>query len=196
MSTFNARGLGGRVKKNKIQNLIRLNKVEFMAIQETKLEVITPSLCYNLWGSEDCEWVFCPSVGNSGGILSLWSKSSATTLFTFQGEGYVGVCLEWGVLKHRCVVINVYAKCNLAAKRRMWDSITNERKTRGGGTWCVLGDFNSVLRRDERRGVNVEMSSTHVLESFSSITFWGRRSWKTLVCLVEGLRGVTHMVSR
>lgn len=48
VSTFNARGLGGRVKKNKIRNLIRQNKVEFLVIQDTKLEVITPPLCYNL----------------------------------------------------------------------------------------------------------------------------------------------------
>lgn len=35
---------------------------------------------------------------------------------------------------------------------------------RGGGAWCVLGDFNLVLRRDERRGVNEEVSLTRVLE--------------------------------
>ena len=32
------------------------------------------------------------------------------------------------------------------------------------GAWCVLGDFNSVLRRDERRGVNEDVSSMYVLE--------------------------------
>jgi exonuclease III len=93
VTTFNVRGLGGRVKKNKIRDLSRSNKV---AVQETKLQEITPALCYSLWGGEHCDWAFRPSEGNSGGILSLWRKSSDNFLFSFQEEGYVGVCLEWG----------------------------------------------------------------------------------------------------
>lgn len=91
--------------------------MDFSAFQETKLEVITPALCYSLWDGEDCDWAFRASEGNSGGILSLWRKSSANFLFSFQGEGYVGVCLEWGVKKKRCIVVNVYSKCDLVAKR-------------------------------------------------------------------------------
>jgi len=71
VSTFNVRGLGGRVKKNKIRELVRLNKVDFIAVQETKLEEINSALCYYLWGSQDCDWAFRPSEDNSGGILSI-----------------------------------------------------------------------------------------------------------------------------
>jgi len=45
---FNIRGLGGRQKKNKIKELIREHKVEFLAIQETKMEVINSRLCQSL----------------------------------------------------------------------------------------------------------------------------------------------------
>jgi len=55
-----------------------------------------------------------------------------------------------GVEKHRRVVINIYAKCDLAAKRILWDNIIEEQETRGKRVWCVLGDFSKVLRRDER----------------------------------------------
>jgi len=55
VTTFNVRGLGGRVKKNKIRELVRQHNVDFLALQETKLEVITPSLCFSIWGNEDCE---------------------------------------------------------------------------------------------------------------------------------------------
>jgi len=55
MTTFNVRGLGGRVKKNKIRELVRQHNVDFLALQETKLEVITPSLCFSIWGNEDYE---------------------------------------------------------------------------------------------------------------------------------------------
>ncbi|CAJ2644334.1 unnamed protein product [Trifolium pratense] len=57
--------------------MIRINNIGFLAIQETKLEVITESLCCSLWGSSDCDWVFLPSEGRSGGILSIWSDFNA-----------------------------------------------------------------------------------------------------------------------
>jgi exonuclease III len=43
--SFNIRGLGGRVKRRRIRELVREHKVDFLAIQETKLEVISDSLC-------------------------------------------------------------------------------------------------------------------------------------------------------
>lgn len=117
--SFNIRGLGGRQKKNKIRELVRDHKVDFIALQETKMEEITARLCFNLWRSEDCCWEFLPSEGNSGGLLSIWRKSSSTVNYTFSREGFVGVSLEWGALKRRCVLINVYAKCDSEAKRRL-----------------------------------------------------------------------------
>jgi len=138
------------VKKNKVRNLVLHNKVDFLALQETKLEEITPSLCYSIWGNEDCMWAFRASKGSSGGILSIWSKSSAELLFSFQGDGYVGVCLEWGVEKIRVIIVNVYSKCDLEAKRRLWEALVLEKESRGRGAWCMVGDFNAVRRREER----------------------------------------------
>jgi hypothetical protein len=71
ISSFNIRGLGGAVKRNSIKELLRKENVDFLALQETKLESISDSVCYGLWGDEDCQWVSLPSVGNSGGILSI-----------------------------------------------------------------------------------------------------------------------------
>jgi hypothetical protein len=88
--SFNIRGLGGFVKRRRIKHLVQLEKVDFMAIQETKMEVISEALCYSLWGGDDCEWAFLPAIGNSGGILSLWSKVNSSLIFTFIGEGFVG----------------------------------------------------------------------------------------------------------
>ena len=74
ITTFNIRGLGGVLKRNKVKELVRVQKVNFLAIRETKMKVITPNFCYNLWGSEDCERSFPPSEGNSGCIVFVWNK--------------------------------------------------------------------------------------------------------------------------
>lgn len=160
--SFNIRGLGGRNKINKIKELVRNHKVDFLAIQETKMEDFTSSFCYNLWGSDDCQWVFRPSEGNSGGLLSIWRKSLANFHYSFVGESFVGVSLEWGERKHRCVLINVYAMCEVVAKKRLWERLVLARRNLGGGAWCILGDFNSVAGRVERRGVNVEASASQI----------------------------------
>jgi hypothetical protein len=84
------------------------------------------------------------------------------------GEGFVGVCLEWGVLKSICFVVNVYSKCDFVSKRRLWNNITMSNEGFGSGKWCVMGDFNAVLHPEERRGANVELSSSREMRGFRS----------------------------
>ncbi|MCH84952.1 LINE-1 reverse transcriptase like, partial [Trifolium medium] len=159
------------VKKSMIRKMVKDEKVEFLAIQVTKLEEVSDALCYNIWGGEDCSWAFYPSVGNSGGILSIWRKSVSSLIFSFTGDGYVGVCLEWGVQKKRCFLVNVYSKCELSNKRRLWESILMSKGGFGGGAWCVIGDFNAVLHRDERRGINFQSPMDVSLESIEFNNF-------------------------
>ncbi|MCH97949.1 endonuclease/exonuclease/phosphatase family protein [Trifolium medium] len=138
MTTMEGRdkSLGGAVKRNAIKEMIRKEKIEFLAIQETKMEIIPDSLCYNIWGGEDCQWVYLPSVGNSGGMLSIWSKSFASLIFYFSGDSFIGVCLEWGALKKRCFVVNVYSKCDLSGKRNLWETLVTTRKNVFGSDKC------------------------------------------------------------
>lgn len=88
IDSMNIRGLG--VKKKKIKDLIRSNKLEFLAIQETKLETVDGSLSEYLWGDASCEWEFSPSIGRFGGMLCIWNKESFRLLFSFKGGGFCG----------------------------------------------------------------------------------------------------------
>jgi hypothetical protein len=141
------------VKRKKIRDLVRGEKLDFLAIQETNMEAISDSFVNNLWGSCDCDWAFLPAEGNSGGILSIWNKVKASLVFTFIGVGFVGVCLDIVNESRRCFVVNVYAKCNFRAKQQLWRDILMSKRGFGEGLWCVLGDFNSVRDNIERRGV-------------------------------------------
>jgi hypothetical protein len=40
--------------------------------------------------------------------------------------------------------VNIYSKCDLAAKRRLWENIVLVKNTFGDWVWCVVGDFNAV----------------------------------------------------
>jgi hypothetical protein len=96
---------------------------------------------------------------------------------TFIGEGFVGVCLEWGVLKSTCFLVNVYAKCDLPSKRRLWQNISMSKLGFGNGKWCVIGDFNAVLYPEERRDLSAE--------TFSNLEMRGFRSFLEDVDLID-----------
>jgi exonuclease III len=150
--SFNIRGLGGRVKRRKVRDLVRRKKVEVLALQETKVGSVDFSLCRRLWGGDNVAWRCNPTLGRSGGLLLLWDKDKGKLLDTFQGQGFMGVCLEWGEQKKTCVILNVYAPCNVVAKRQLWVELLVARRTYVAETWCILGDFNSVRSSDERKG--------------------------------------------
>jgi hypothetical protein len=56
VATFNIRELGSRVKRAKIRELVLVEKLDFIVIQETKMEVISDSFCHGLWGNDRCSW--------------------------------------------------------------------------------------------------------------------------------------------
>jgi hypothetical protein len=116
------------------------------------MESMSDSFVQRLWGSGDCGWAYLSAVGNSGGILSIWNKVKMSLVFTFIGDGFVGVCLDIIDESRRCFIVNVYAKCNFRAKRQLWRDILMSKRGFGEGMWCVVGDFNSVRDGDERRG--------------------------------------------
>jgi exonuclease III len=94
ISSWNIRGLGGRIKKKKVTELIRKQKIELMALQETKLGVVDSKLVERLWGGEDVGWRNSIAIGRSGGILTMWDSRQGSFVSSFQGQGYLGVCLD------------------------------------------------------------------------------------------------------
>lgn len=71
---------------------------------------------------------------NSGGIISLWNKSNSRLIFSFFDEGFVGVCLEWEDQNQRCIIINVYSKCDFVAKRRLLEHLFGDEDDIRGGS--------------------------------------------------------------
>lgn len=114
IGTINIRGLSAVVKRKKIRNLISIEKLEFIAVQETKLDRMA---CQGIWGNVDFDWSFSPSIGRSGGLLSIWDSHSMTCLFSFNGYGFMGSCFEKEDLQLKCFVVNIYSPCDLNGKK-------------------------------------------------------------------------------
>jgi hypothetical protein len=120
VSSWNMRGLGGRVKKQKLRHLINSQRVEVMAVQGTKLEVIDHKLCSSLWEGDIVGWRYTRALGRSGDILILWDSTKGTCVSSFQEQGYLGVCLEWGIKKSLCLIVMCMC-CVISTLRRLFE---------------------------------------------------------------------------
>lgn len=117
-----------------------------------------------LWGNLDFVWNSFLAEGQSGGILSICDATKGILCFCFNCKGFVGVCQDKGWDKIRCIVTNVYSPFCLIDKRNFWNDILMSKLGFGEALWCVLGDFNSIRRRDERRGVVGSFVSSNWLD--------------------------------
>ncbi|KAF1867299.1 hypothetical protein Lal_00049728 [Lupinus albus] len=65
--------MGGAVKKKAVRKMIRKENLDFLCIQETKLDHIDHKLCSSLWYDCDVDWGFQPS--------NTWVMKSVLQLF-------------------------------------------------------------------------------------------------------------------
>lgn len=69
--SWNVKGLGGADKHPAIRDCIRRVKARIVFIQETKFEMISPSLARAIWGIPNAKWEFLPFIGASGDVCNM-----------------------------------------------------------------------------------------------------------------------------
>lgn len=150
--------LGGwRIKKGEIRKLIKNEKVEFICIQETKMESIDFGFCQSLWGGTEIDWRFKKSEGSSGGLLSLWSNKCFTCQDSVEGTGYLGIKGIWGNSHDPCFIFNIYSPCQAAGRRALWEELLVLRANNLSTAWCLAGDFDAVRCVSERSGLKTQL---------------------------------------
>lgn len=60
--------------------------------------------------------------GVSRGMLIMWKSCMFTLKFSFRGEGYVVICVDWEDICY--YIVNIYSSCNLDNKRRLWRDLS------------------------------------------------------------------------
>nr|GEX59146.1 RNA-directed DNA polymerase, eukaryota [Tanacetum cinerariifolium] len=67
--------LDHKTKKGWIKELCTKNRVNFVSLQETKMEHTELVTINKLWGNSSYDYAFSSSLGNSGGILCVWEPT-------------------------------------------------------------------------------------------------------------------------
>ena len=73
---WNVRGLGSSVKKGIVKKLVIEKQIQMLMLYETKPEKVEYNIIQSLWADENFEWVSIASKGRSGGLITMWDKSS------------------------------------------------------------------------------------------------------------------------
>ncbi|PNX56566.1 cytochrome p450 [Trifolium pratense] len=94
----NVRGLGGLEKRKEVRKLVEDLKPFTFCIQETKLQNCNVFHGSNLWGSSSHGFSYRPSVGASGGLLTLWDTSEVEVWSTESNE-YASAHNRYQVIK-------------------------------------------------------------------------------------------------
>ncbi|XP_058782487.1 uncharacterized protein LOC131656963 [Vicia villosa] len=149
--SLNLRGGGNRAKRKRVGYLVQKGDVDICFIQEIKLSGLECNMVKEMWGDNQVEWSHLDANGTSGGILTMWKKDLFKLLFSFHGEGFLGLCME----KEGNLIyfVNVYASCNLNVRKRSWDKLREFKNNNSKGSWCIGGDFNSITSLEERIGI-------------------------------------------
>lgn len=114
IASLNVRGLGGKVKKRAVRELIGKEKIEFMCLQETKLDSVNDRLACSLWGNRDYGWVYSGSDGASGGLCCVWDSSVFVRKELWGEKGLLGVSGLWEGCSMN--IVNVYARVTRKVK--------------------------------------------------------------------------------
>nr|GEV54221.1 RNA-directed DNA polymerase, eukaryota [Tanacetum cinerariifolium] len=139
-------GLGHKTKKEWIKELTSKNKINFMAIQETKTHCVNHMDAKFMWGNSNYNYVYSEAVGNSGGILCVWEATVFKKDYATISDNFVAIYWTWFPSNSKVLFVAIYAPQQVV----------------------VLGDFNKVRNIDERRGFCFNPTSARVFDQFIS----------------------------
>ncbi|GJS89701.1 RNA-directed DNA polymerase, eukaryota, reverse transcriptase zinc-binding domain protein [Tanacetum coccineum] len=157
----------GAGKCKAISKLCNKHNISFLGIQETHSPVVDPFIVKCFWGNFQFDYATCPSVGRSGGLVSVWDPNSFTKINVFPFDNVLIVEGNWTSTQMHCYMVNVYAPQEDRKKVILWNQIL-EFKEANPGHYIIFGDFNVVRTASERIGTVFNSKSTNVFNQFIS----------------------------
>nr|GFC38034.1 RNA-directed DNA polymerase, eukaryota [Tanacetum cinerariifolium] len=165
--SLNIQGLGHKTKEEWIKELTSKNRINFMAIQETKTHYVNHIDVKFMWGNSNYNYVYSEAVGNSDGILYVWEATVFKKDYATISDNFIAIYGTWLPSNSKVLFVAINAPQQVSRKRLLWDYVST-LIDRWNGEVVVLGDFNEVRNIDERRGFCFNPTSARVFDQFIS----------------------------
>nr|GEU34293.1 RNA-directed DNA polymerase, eukaryota [Tanacetum cinerariifolium] len=167
-SNNNVTGLGNKTKKGWIKELCHKHRINFVAIQETKMESIDLFSIKSLWGNLNFDHVVGSSVGFSGGILCVWDARMFTKEHVSKSDYFVVIMGTWASTSTKLLVISVYVPQEITEKQDLWNYLRSLIE-KWDGEIVIMGDFNEVCYEHERFGATFNSQGANAFNNFISL---------------------------
>ena len=140
---WNIRGINDETKWPLISNKIEESKAHIVCFQETKREHFDLAYLNKIFPRRFDSFCFLPSVGRSGGLLTVWCTNMFSGELLFQNEFALSVEFTSVQSNEIFVVTNIYGPCQHDRKQLFlnWfhDIIMDPEVN-----CLIVGDFNLI----------------------------------------------------
>ncbi|XP_022040105.1 uncharacterized protein LOC110942638 [Helianthus annuus] len=103
--------------------------------------------------------------GRSGGLVNIWDKKIFKKVDGIKNGNFLVTSGYIKGVENVINIMNVYAPQKTIEKRTLWEAIAAVKRN-SNGWWIVLGDFNSVRSREERRNTKFDAGSAEDFNVF------------------------------
>ncbi|GJW89042.1 RNA-directed DNA polymerase, eukaryota [Tanacetum coccineum] len=166
--SLNVQGLGHKAKKRWIQELNHKHGVNFLAIQETKMETIDLFNIKAIWGNYSFNYASSASVGYSGGNLCIWDPILFKKENVTASDSFLAIRGTWLPSSTKLLIISVYAPQDHVEKRMLWDYLLHLLEG-WDGEYVLMGDFNEVRSDQERFGTLFNVKGANAFNNFIAL---------------------------
>nr|GEV45743.1 RNA-directed DNA polymerase, eukaryota [Tanacetum cinerariifolium] len=167
MLSLNVQGLGNKTKKEWVKELNNKHGVNFLALQETKMDCISHLDVKFMWGNSNFQFVASDSVRNLGGILCVWEETIFKKENVSMSDNFISIYGTWLPTSTKILIVAIYAPQSHVLKRTLWEYILG-LINRWNGETVVLGYFNEVPSEEERFGSIFNQSCARDFNCFIS----------------------------
>ncbi|GJZ34484.1 RNA-directed DNA polymerase, eukaryota [Tanacetum coccineum] len=163
--SLNIQGLAQKAKKDWVKEICIKHKVNFLALQETKMETMDVFNVKMCWGNLGFDYVHSDSVGNSGGILCVWDPYSFRKTSSTVSDYFVIIRGVWLKTGNNLLIVSVYAPHDMKEKHMLWDYLTHVIHSWNEEV-VIMGDFNKVRYNSDRFGSVFNVHGANAFNSF------------------------------
>lgn len=151
LASWNCRGLGNASKAEAVMDLRKIEPIDTLVLQETKIEgQALLDISKSKWKKSASKAV--SSRGSSGGLATLSTEDSFSLKKSHETQNWIFTELTQCAIKLTISLFNLYVPVTYSEKRECWTSLLAFLDQHTPSNIILAGDLNIVLKSKEKRG--------------------------------------------
>jgi endonuclease/exonuclease/phosphatase family metal-dependent hydrolase len=146
---WNIRGINSQDRWDDLANKISESNCNIICLQETKRESFDNAYIRKFCPRKFNMFAYHPSVGNSGGIITIWNGNALTGNIISSSSYQVTVEFTCNISGEKWYITNIYASCH-AEGRYEFIHWMNNLDSSIYELWMLVGDFNMIRSNYDR----------------------------------------------